>query len=346
MKKKILILSFLAIFTFVLCTACGSKTPALSASAEAKLSSSTENITLTDEQMSFLTDEKLLQGVRDYSVEVNTKLNSKELITGDKKIFSNIVVNDQKVDLTKEGSYMLSYIFTIDNEAYKKAVKEKKNAPVLSKTAKTVIASYTTKIQVLSKEEAEKKMAEGKEKEVITQANVNNVIADNQANGNGNTNANATASNSNASAGGNAAGAAENNNVSSDTKDKSANNKPSTPFQHSHNWVEQKKLVHHDPVTEQRWVEDSPAFDEPVYEYHTICDCGIFLDNMTNEQLYHHIEEDMMSGRGGGYKDEMVYMGTAHHEATGHYETVEVTAAWDEMVGSGTYICPACGATK
>ena len=96
--------------------------------------------------------------------------------------------------------------------------------------------------------------------------------------------------------------------------------------EHVHNWVAQ---------TEQQWVQDSAAWDEPIYsqEARTICNtCGADISGNATAHL-------VASGRNGcsGYHTEVVQVqtGTIHHDATGHYETVTTG-----------YVCSGCGATK
>ena len=96
--------------------------------------------------------------------------------------------------------------------------------------------------------------------------------------------------------------------------------------EHVHNWVAQ---------TEQRWVQDSAAWDEPIYnqQVRSICNtCGADITGNTTAHF-------KASGRNGcsGYHSETVQVqtGTTHHEATGHYETVTTG-----------YVCSGCGATK
>lgn len=96
--------------------------------------------------------------------------------------------------------------------------------------------------------------------------------------------------------------------------------------EHVHNWVAQ---------TEQRWVQDSAAWDEPVYsqEARTICNtCGADISGNATAHL-------VASGRHGcsGYHTEVVQIqtGTVHHEATGHYETITTG-----------YVCSGCRAAK
>lgn len=97
--------------------------------------------------------------------------------------------------------------------------------------------------------------------------------------------------------------------------------------EHVHNWVAQ---------TEQRWVQDSAAWDEPVYsqEARSICNtCGADISGNATSHILSHGRNNP----NGGYHTEVVQVqtGTVHHEATGHYETVTTG-----------YVCSGCGATK
>lgn len=96
--------------------------------------------------------------------------------------------------------------------------------------------------------------------------------------------------------------------------------------EHVHNWVAQ---------TEQQWVQDSAAWDEPTYsqQVRSICNtCGADITGNTTAHL-------KAGGRNGcsGYHSKTVQIqtGTVHHDATGHYETVTTG-----------YVCSGCGAAK
>lgn len=99
--------------------------------------------------------------------------------------------------------------------------------------------------------------------------------------------------------------------------------------QHKHTWVAQ---------TEQRWVRDSAAWDEPVYSSQTayICNnCGADITFLViaGSEKTHFVRG---SGCGSWHSEQkMIQTGTTHHEASGHYETV-----------TAGYICSGCGASK
>lgn len=107
---------------------------------------------------------------------------------------------------------------------------------------------------------------------------------------------------------------------------------------HEHSWQ---------AVTEQRWapnnvwVEDSAAWDEPVYESQEreICTgCGADITG----NPYAHIAQSRTSPC-QGFKTiaKSVLVDTVHHDATGHYED----QGHYETVTTG-YRCSTCGATK
>ena len=172
-------------------------------------------------------------------------------------------------------------------------------------------------------------------------------------------NKNTSASGSSGNTGSSKPSSGNNAPVTSQGGSGSSNNKPG----HTHNWVAQTKVVHHDAVTENVWVMDSAAWDEPVYEEQPIYElqdtgvrckyCGAVFSNEDGFEShsiacmeqgdYNHgswevIIENVQVGT------QTVQVGTIHHDTTGHIETKIVSAAWDETVTTG-YKC-SCGATK
>ena len=92
---------------------------------------------------------------------------------------------------------------------------------------------------------------------------------------------------------------------------------------------------------ENKWVEDSAAWDEDVYATKVICNCGAVFDSIDAW------DQHCIDGCRQGYYVDDVKTGTIHHEATGHNEQkwVQDSAAWTETVTTG-YKCSGCGATK
>ena len=103
---------------------------------------------------------------------------------------------------------------------------------------------------------------------------------------------------------------------------------------HTHTWV---------PVTSQQWrsnpvsvwVQDSAAWDEPVYSgtyWCNTCGCAVSVN---------HVKETMLAGQGHSVTTKNIQTDTVHHDATGHYETQD--QGWYETVTTG-YQCSGCGA--
>lgn len=119
--------------------------------------------------------------------------------------------------------------------------------------------------------------------------------------------------------------------VSSSSSSSGGSSAPSQPA-HSHNWVAvTSQQWHSNPVSV--WVQDSAAWDEPIYSGTYWCNkCGCAVDVTHTEQM-------MMQGIGGhSLTTKNIQI---HHEATGHYETQD--QGWYETVTTG-YQCTNCGA--
>ena len=120
---------------------------------------------------------------------------------------------------------------------------------------------------------------------------------------------------------------------SSNSSSSGGSSAPSQPA-HSHNWVAvTSQQWHSNPVSV--WVQDSAAWDEPLYESVTICNCGEI--SPSRDHLYNH----MVNGERANTTVKRIQTGTIHHEATGHYETQD--QGWYETITTG-YQCSGCGA--
>ena len=109
----------------------------------------------------------------------------------------------------------------------------------------------------------------------------------------------------------------------------SSNTSSSSKPSHTHSWQPQYTTVHHDAVYEQKYVVDQAAWSEE----RSICNqCGA---DITGNYIAHFKASPSCSG----YHSEII-----NHPEQGHYENVQVSAAWDEQVLTG-YKC-SCGATK
>lgn len=109
----------------------------------------------------------------------------------------------------------------------------------------------------------------------------------------------------------------------------SSSGSPSSGAQqtHTHDWQ---------PVYQSVWVQDSAAWDEPVYSTvvkYRCQACGALFDNL--DELMDHADAVHNSESSYSTKAVQVQTGTRHHDATGHYE--------QQVTG---YRCTGCGATK
>ena len=114
--------------------------------------------------------------------------------------------------------------------------------------------------------------------------------------------------------------------------DTSAQNTTS-PYQnhHTHTW---------ENITEQRYVVDSPAYNENVYDTKPwcVCSCGARFETAKGyeDHFVALADQGLDAGHGRSRVEyEYLIVDTIHHEETGHYETV--------ITG---YRCTGCGATR
>lgn len=112
------------------------------------------------------------------------------------------------------------------------------------------------------------------------------------------------------------------------------------PAAHEHSWT---------PVTEQQWVSnnvwvvDSAAWDEPVYSYQEVAICAGCGADITANPAGHFIRGGCVNGSPASnwrYEQRRIQTGTVHHDEVGHYED----QGRYETVTVG-YRC-SCGATR
>ena len=97
--------------------------------------------------------------------------------------------------------------------------------------------------------------------------------------------------------------------------------------QHTHNWVAQTTVVHHE-------AQYQTIHHDAVYETRAVCNnCGTVFNNQTE------VNSHMLNGTCESYSTKPVEVSPAWDE------TVEVSPAWDETVTTG-YKCSGCPDTK
>lgn len=131
--------------------------------------------------------------------------------------------------------------------------------------------------------------------------------------------------------GGNSGSTGNGGNSGSSGGSGSSNNGGGSKPQHTHNWVAETTVVHHDAVYET-------VYHPAVKEYRNICN-GCSADITGNEAA--HTENAMLNGNYacGGWHGEWVIISNEYNEQ------VLVQNAYDETVATGRYTC-ACGAMK
>ena len=118
---------------------------------------------------------------------------------------------------------------------------------------------------------------------------------------------------------------------SSGSSSSGGSSKPASKPAHEHDWR---------PVTDKQWVPNivtvKDAYDEPIYEYVTVCTCGESFSS--GEAAGEHVMAGAEAGEHHRVHDEKRQTGTKHHDAVtedqGEYKTVTTG-----------YKC-SCGATK
>lgn len=117
--------------------------------------------------------------------------------------------------------------------------------------------------------------------------------------------------------------------------------------EHTHSWVEQTTTVTHEAAGHYETVVVKDAWDEPVYEIQVRSICNVCGQDVTGNAA-EHAKAHALAGEGGGHHTEpiQVQTGTIRHEAVTEQVWVEDSPAYEETVGTGSYICSACGATK
>lgn len=83
------------------------------------------------------------------------------------------------------------------------------------------------------------------------------------------------------------------------------------------------ETVHHEAVTEQVWVEDSPATEKKIFQ----CSCGAQF--FSSEDYFSHVDSIDFSELDKHYNYQFWYEDIP---SQGHYETKIIKAAYDEQV--------------
>ena len=121
----------------------------------------------------------------------------------------------------------------------------------------------------------------------------------------------------------------------------------------AHKWVDVTEVVHHDAVTEERWVQDREAYDETIVDRAATeegWECESCHSRWPNDQEMEAHQHECPATEEFNYNIIRIEAAPAqthveHHEAQGHMETFTVQEAYDETVVTGQR-CSECGARK
>lgn len=339
-------------------------TPNTAVEAEAEVVE--KDVAVEDIEVDYL---QYVKGLRDWTVAVGLKdVNFLEGVEWDKEYIKNVTVDDSKVKLDTAGEYEITY-----------------SVEVVDKKADDLTIKKTVTVKVISEEEAKVAVEDGQE--VVTENGIQNkkeakassindkgvsasqeVKNEGSKNNGGNTSSSEGTSSGNASTGssGSSSSSGSNGSGSSNSKPSGGNSGSSenagssggsgSVNTHKHSYtIPITETVHHNAITHQEdqghyeTVTISEAWDEEVYENHTVCyTCGnnTIIDGQAGAHQIWHAEK----GETCHYGTANILVGTIHHPAETEQQWVEnwVTVvdkeAWDETVTVG-YKC-SCGAEQ
>lgn len=340
-------------------------TPNTAVEAEAEVVK--KDVAVEDIEVDYL---QYVKGLRDWTVAVGLKdVNFLEGVEWDKEYIKNVTVDDSKVKLDTAGEYEITY-----------------SVEIVDKKADDLTIKKTVTVKVISEEEAKVAVEEGQE--VVTENGIQNkkeakassvndkgVSASQEVKNEGSkNNGNNTSSSEGTSSGNTSTGSSGGSSSSeSNGSGSSSNSKPSggnsgnsentgnsggsgSVDTHKHSYtIPITEIVHHDAITHQEdqghyeTVTISEAWDEDVYENHTVCyTCGnnTIIDGQAGAHQIWHAER----GETCRYGTASIVVDTIHHPAETEQQWIEnwVTVvdkeAWDETVTVG-YKC-SCGAEQ
>lgn len=340
-------------------------TPNTAVEAEAEVLK--KDVAVEDIEVDYL---QYVKGLRDWTVAVGLKdVNFLEGVEWDKEYIKNVTVDDSKVKLDTAGEYEITY-----------------SVEVVDKKADDLTIKKTVTVKVISEEEAKVAVEEGQE--VVTENGIQNkkeakassvndkgVSASQEVKNEGSKNNGNNTSSSEGTSSGNASTGSSGGSSSSESNGSgsSSNSKPSggnsgnsentgnsggsgSVDTHKHSYtIPITDTIHHDAITHQEdqghyeTVTISEAWDEDVYENHTVCyTCGnnTIIDGQAGAHQIWHAER----GETCRYGTASIVVDTIHHPAETEQQWIEnwVTVvdkeAWDETVTVG-YKC-SCGAEQ
>jgi hypothetical protein len=340
-------------------------TPNTAVEAEAEVVK--KDVAVEDIEVDYL---QYVKGLRDWTVAVGLKdVNFLEGVEWDKEYIKNVTVDDSKVKLDTAGEYEITYsVEVVDKKADDLTIKKTVTVKVISEEeAKVAVEEgqeVVTENGIQNKKEAKASSVNDKgvsaSQEVKNEGSKNNGNNTSSSEGTSSGNASTGSSGGSSSSGSNGSGSSSNSKPSGGNSGNSGNTGNSggsgSVDTHKHSYtIPITEIVHHDAITHQEdqghyeTVTISEAWDEDVYENHTVCyTCGnnTIIDGQAGAHQIWHAER----GETCRYGTASIVVDTIHHPAETEQQWIEnwVTVvdkeAWDETVTVG-YKC-SCGAEQ
>lgn len=340
-------------------------TPNTAVEAEAEVVE--KDVAVEDIEVDYL---QYVKGLRDWTVAVGLKdVNFLEGVEWDKEYIKNVTVDDSKVKLDTAGEYEITYsVEVVDKKADDLTIKKTVTVKVISEEeAKVAVEDgqeVVTENGIQNKKEAKASSVNDKgvsaSQEVKNEGSKNNGNNTSSSEGTSSGNASTGSSGGSSSSGSNGSGSSSNSKPSGCNSGNSGNTGNSggsgSVDTHKHSYtIPITEIVHHDAITHQEdqghyeTVTISAAWDEDVYENHTVCyTCGnnTIIDGQAGSHQIWHAER----GETCRYGTASIVVDTIHHPAETEQQWIEnwVTVvdkeAWDETVTVG-YKC-SCGAEQ
>lgn len=340
-------------------------TPNTAVEAEAEVVK--KDVAVEDIEVDYL---QYVKGLRDWTVAVGLKdVNFLEGVEWDKEYIKNVTVDDSKVKLDTAGEYEITYsVEIVDKKADDLTIKKTVTVKVISEEeAKVAVEDgqeVVTENGIQNKKEAKASSVNDKgvsaSQEVKNEGSKNNGNNTSSSEGTSSGNASTGSSGGSSSSGSNGSGSSSNSKPSGGNSGNSGNTGNSggsgSVDTHKHSYtIPITEIVHHDAITHQEdqghyeTVTISEAWDEDVYENHTVCyTCGnnTIIDGQAGAHQIWHAER----GETCRYGTASIVVDTIHHPAETEQQWIEnwVTVvdkeAWDETVTVG-YKC-SCGAEQ
>ena len=340
-------------------------TPNTAVEAEAEVMKN--DVAVEDIEVDYL---QYVKGLRDWTVAVGLKdVNFLEGVEWDKEYIKNVTVDDSKVKLDTAGEYEITYsVEVVDKKADDLTIKKTVTVKVISEEeAKVAVEEgqeVVTENGIQNKKEAKASSVNDKgvsaSQEVKNEGSKNNGNNTSSSEGTSSGNASTGSSVGSSSSGSNGSGSSSNSKPSGGNSGNSGNTGNSggsgSVDIHKHSYtIPITDTIHHDAITHQEdqghyeTVTISEAWDEDVYENHTVCyTCGnnTIIDGQAGAHQIWHAER----GETCRYGTASIVVDTIHHPAETEQQWIEnwVTVvdkeAWDETVTVG-YKC-SCGAEQ